>query len=100
MSDAIKRPKTYEEGLRDGFLKGLENVNKVMEQMLHTACNPIAYVIPETEAIKLLKEQIEKMKRCEICGHYLYNGCNYHSLWVKDCKENGMKLFELKEIEK
>lgn len=47
-----------------------------------------------------LKQQIEKMKRCEICEHHLYNGCNYHSLWVKDCKENEMKLFKLKEVEK
>ena len=45
-----------------------------------------------------LCEQIEKMKRCEICKHYQGESCNYHSNWVKDCKENGMKLFEIKEI--
>ena len=45
-----------------------------------------------------LEAQIEKMKRCEICKHYQGESCNYHSNWVKDCKENGMKLFELKEI--
>jgi hypothetical protein len=47
---------------------------------------------------KELKAQIEKMKCCEICKHYQGESCNYHSNWVKDCKENGMKLFELKEI--
>ena len=45
-----------------------------------------------------LEAQIEKMKRCKICKHYQGQSCNYHSNWVKDCKENGMKLFELKEI--
>ena len=45
-----------------------------------------------------LEAQIDKMKRCEICKHYQGESCNYHSNWVKDCKENGMKLFELKEI--
>ena len=46
-----------------------------------------------------LEEQIEKMKRCEICKHQSsISGCSYHSISVKDCKENGMKLFELKEI--
>lgn len=48
--------------------------------------------------VRKLAEQIEKMKRCEICKHYQLGSCNYHSNWVKDCKENGMKLFELKEI--
>ncbi len=47
---------------------------------------------------KELEQQIEKMKRCEICKHYQLKSCNYHSNWVKDCKANGMKLFELKEI--
>ena len=46
-----------------------------------------------------LEAQIEKMKRCEICKHQSsISGCSYHSISVKDCKENGMKLFELKEI--
>lgn len=49
--------------------------------------------------IESLKAQIEKMRRCIICKHYSsISGCSYHSNWVKDCKENGMKLFELKEI--
>ena len=45
-----------------------------------------------------LEAQIEKMKCCEMCRHHKWGSCNYHSLWVNDCKENGMKLFELKEI--
>ena len=48
--------------------------------------------------IWVLKEQIRKMKRCEICKHYQWDNCSYHPLNEKDCKENGMKLFELKEI--
>ena len=45
-----------------------------------------------------LEAQIAEMKRCEICKHYQFKNCNYHSNWEKDCKANGMKLFELKEI--
>ena len=52
----------------------------------------------DSRRIAELEAQIEKMKRCEICKHYQGESCNYHSNWVKDCKENGMKLFELKEI--
>lgn len=66
-----------------------------------------SYIKASFEKIKNLKEQIEnekiknvKMKRCEICKHRGFKGCNYHSLWVKDCKENNMKLFELKELKK
>lgn len=51
-----------------------------------------------TDNVKSLEAQIDKMKRCEICKHYQWGSCNYHSNWVKDCKENGMKLFEIKEI--
>ena len=73
MSDAIEIPKTYEEGLRDGFLKGQEEANKVMEQMLHTTCNPVVYALPETEAIKTLQKQIQKMKTCGNCKHCYQN---------------------------
>lgn len=64
MSDAIERPKTYEEGLRDGFHIGQEKANKVMEQMLHTACNPVPIVcdLPETEAVKLLQKENTELK--------------------------------------
>ena len=61
---------TYDEGYRDGFRKGKEEANKVMEQMLHTSCNPIVYSMPETEAVKLLQEQIQKLKCCTNCKHY------------------------------
>lgn len=64
MSDAIERPKTYEEGLKDGFLKGQEEVNKVMEQMLHATCNPaVVCDLPETEAVKLLQEHLHLYKK-------------------------------------
>lgn len=53
----------------------------------------------QDEHLAELEAQIEKMKRCIICKHYSsISGCSYHSNWVKDCKENGMRLFELKEI--
>ena len=55
--------------------------------------------LPREKRIAELEAQNEKMKRCIICKHYSsISGCSYHSNWVKDCKENGMKLFELKEI--
>ena len=52
-----------------------------------------------TDRVEKLVAQIKKMQRCEICKHYKRGSCNYHSNWVKDCKKNGMKLFELKEVE-
>lgn len=52
---------------------------------------------PREKHIAELEAQIAEMKRCEICNHYRWESCNYHSNWVKQCKENGMKLFELKE---
>ena len=65
MSDAIERPKPYEEGLRDGFLKGQEEAaNKVMEQMSHATCNPaVVCELPETEAVKLLQEHLHLYKK-------------------------------------
>lgn len=45
--------------------------------------------------IKELKQQIEKMKRCNICKHYQWESCSYHSLSEKDCKANNHSLFEL-----
>lgn len=64
MSDAIERPKAYEEGLKDGFLKGLEEANKVIEQMLHATCNPtVVCDLPETEAVKLLQEHLYLYKK-------------------------------------
>ena len=105
MSEAIERPKTYEEGLRDGFIKGQEEANKVMEQMLQTSCNPIVYSMPETEAVKLLQEQIEKMKKytkCEGCIHQeehhqaIINGKHGSAICMLECNASH-SCFELKE---
>jgi type II secretory ATPase GspE/PulE/Tfp pilus assembly ATPase PilB-like protein len=74
MSDAIERPKSYEEGLRDGFVKGQEEAQKIIEQMAQTSCKPIVCSLPETEAIKLLNEQIMKMRCCENCKHHGFMG--------------------------
>ena len=65
---------------------------------LDAMCEMLKIIHDLNERNKMLEEQIEKMKRCKICKHYQSGSCNYHSNWVKDCKENGMKLFELKEI--
>ena len=45
--------------------------------------------------IKELETQIEKMRCCQICKHYQWESCNYHSLSAKDCKANNHRLFEL-----
>ena len=74
MSDAIERPKSYEEGLRDGYVKGQEDVNKVLERIAQTTCRPIVCNFTETEAIKLLQEQILKMRCCENCKHHCFWG--------------------------
>ena len=48
--------------------------------------------------INELKAQIQKMKRCEICKHYLWNHCSYETNISEDCIQNKLKHFELKEI--
>jgi hypothetical protein len=58
----------------------------------------IAKRCDDCKKIKELEAQIEKMKRCEICKEYTSGSCNYHSYSQQVCKENGMKLFKLKEI--
>ncbi len=61
----------------------------------------ISYVMgaePREKRIEELQAQIEKMKRCEICKHYPEGSCEYQYYSQQVCKENGMKLFELKEI--
>ena len=50
--------------------------------------------------IALQEQQIEEMKRCEICKHFRWNCCSYEISITKDCIQNKMKHFELKEIEK
>lgn len=73
LEQKIKELEAYNEKLLDG---DIEKHNKIVE----------------------LQAQIEKMKCCEMGRHHKWGSCNYHSLWVNDCKEHGMKLFELKEI--
>lgn len=50
------------------------------------------------EHIEKLEKQIEEMKRCEICKHFRWNCCSYEISITKDCIQNKMKHFELKEI--
>ncbi|SEP81282.1 hypothetical protein SAMN04487977_101502 [Treponema bryantii] len=110
MSDAIERLKTYEEGLRDGFIKGQEEANKVMEQMLHATCNPVVCDLPETEAIKLLKERIKELEKSNenlanqsmiLCQRNVEleilvqklkccENCKHHSFWGDELKCNLM----------
>ena len=47
--------------------------------------------------VEELEAQIEKMKRCEICKHYLWNHCSYETNISEDCIQNKLKHFELKE---
>ena len=88
MSDAIERPRTYEEGYRDGFIKGTEQARKTIEELAQGVCNPIIYQVPESEAVKILQEQIQKMKCCENCEYWHKHGfcncdeeCNNYDKW-------------------
>lgn len=47
--------------------------------------------------IWFLKEQIRKMKRCEICKHYRWGICSYENNLSEYCIKNGMAHFEVKE---
>ena len=74
---------------------------KIFQQAMESchSSSPIDCIEWFADRIAELETQIEKMKRCEICKHYSRMcRCSYHSTSVKNCKENGMKLFELKEI--
>lgn len=51
-----------------------------------------------TDRVRELEQLIEKMKRCEICKHYRWNHCSYEINISKDCIQNKLKHFELKEI--
>lgn len=72
---------------RDVKIADLEKENKTLEGCL----------LAEQEHTLMLEQQIEKMKRCEICKHNGIKTCQYDN-GIKDCLENGRKLFELKEI--
>ena len=78
----------------------LEKKNHAMLVNSLKICNQSEIDNDENERkIAELEEKTEKMKRCEICKHHSnMSGCSYHSGCVKKCKENGMELFELKEI--
>ena len=76
----------------EGFSEELSQSN--LDKLSRVFC----IINGDEKRITELEAQIEKMKRCIICKHYsCISGCSYHSNWAKDCKENGMKLFELKE---
>ena len=47
--------------------------------------------------IEKLEKENAKLKRCEICKEF-QGSCNYQYYSQQVCKENGMKLFKLKEI--
>lgn len=86
-----KRIEELEECIKD-LQKDCENKTNVIADYTNklAICNT---------SIAELEAQINKMKRCEICKHHSsISGCSYHSECMKDCKKNGMKLFELKEI--
>ena len=86
----MNEEKTYEDGYNDGFMKGTEQARKTIEELAEGICNPIIYEIPESVAVKLLQEQIKKMRCCENCDYYSYWGdklkCNYSI--IKEIKEN------------
>ena len=79
----------------DGFYNGYCQATKENEKFksdYHELCRLKDVRIAELEA------QIEKMKRCEICKHYRWNHCSYEINISKDCIQNKLKHFELKEI--
>ena len=85
------------------FVYETEVVRKIVcmyaEQAYLASAEPREKRIVELEKENAeLKAQIEKMKRCEICKEYTSGSCNYHFYSQQVCKENGMKLFKLKEI--
>lgn len=83
------------------YIKSLEKENAELKHNKKTVVH-LADCLEEKmkERIEELEQQIEKMKRCKICKHFRWNCCSYEIRISKDCLENGMKHFELKEIEK
>jgi hypothetical protein len=94
--------KQTEEAKFEAFALMCKKVTKLEKEntLLGKRCNQLLKDKGKlTDKCKKLEEQNNKMKRCVICKHHSsISGCSYHSNWVKDCKENGMKLFELKEM--
>lgn len=99
-------PSQFEKYLRNAYISSAEPREKRIAELEEEKQGLKDYCDKYTKTILSLRQnvaeleaQIEKMKKCIICKHYSsISGCSYHSNWVKDCKENGMKLFELKEI--
>ena len=89
---------------RDVKIMELEKENaelKTQNEWLEDCKSELAEFLGKAnDRIAGLEQQIEKMKRCEICKHFRWNCCSYEIRISKDCLENGMKHFELKEIEK
>ena len=67
MSDSIERPKSYEEGYRDGFIAGQEESRKMIEHLIQGDSKPVVCNVTESEAIRLYKGLIAKMRCCENC---------------------------------
>ena len=83
------------------YIKELEQKNHAMLVDSLKICNQSEIDNDENERkIAELEEKTEKMKRCEICKHFRWNCCSYEISITKDCIQNKMKHFELKEIEK
>lgn len=96
MNEAVERPRTYEEGLRDGFIKGQEEANKIIEQMAHISYTPfVCGCLPETEAVKILKAQIQKMKCCYNCKHFENYDMKIDCVRDRNC--HSFDKWELKE---
>lgn len=97
MDDSLIRPKTYEEGIRDGFQEGIKEANMVLESLLKTSVKPILCELPESEAVKILLKQIEDMKcymNCDYSTHV--NGCPVlKKKKITDCK--GCNEWRLRE---
>lgn len=74
MSDSIERPKSYEEGYRDGFIAGQEESRKMIEHLIQGDSKPVVCNVTESEAIRLYKGLIAKMRCCENCKHHRFMG--------------------------
>ena len=93
MSESIELPKTYEDGLKDGIKEGLKLARETLKRK-GVSSNLVCSNLPETEAIKILKEQIEKMKCCYNCKHY--EDYDFKKDCIKNTKCNSYDKWELK----
>lgn len=91
-----KEAKEYAEGSAMYYESTHNGIPSQFEKYLRNAY--IASAEPREKRIAELEQQIEKMKRCEICKHYRWNCCANEIRFIKDCIHNKMKHFELREI--